>query len=54
MVLGFLISRTVGLFSYLSPDVAEGIPALVVEVAFLGLFAYRTATAARPIGATRS
>lgn len=54
MILGFLISRTVGLFGYLSPDLAEGVPALVVEGAFLGLIAYRTATAARPIGATRS
>lgn len=54
MVLGFLISRTVGLFGYLSPDIAEGVPALVVEVAFLGLLAYRTAAVARSIGATRS
>lgn len=53
MVVGFLVSRTVGLFGYLSPDVAEGIPALVVELAFLGLFVYRTVTATRPVGARR-
>lgn len=42
MILGFLLSRTVGLFGYLSPDVAEGIPSLLVEAVFLALFAYRT------------
>lgn len=53
MIVGFLLSRTVGLFGYLSPDVAEGVPALLVELAFLGLLGYRTMTAARPLGVTR-
>ena len=35
MILGFVLSRTVGLLGYLSDNWAEGVPSLVVEVAFL-------------------
>lgn len=41
MVVGFLASRTVGLLGYTSNDWAEGIPALAVEAAFIGLAASR-------------
>lgn len=39
IVLGFLLSRTVGLLGYRSADWAEGIPSLVAELLFLGLAA---------------
>lgn len=41
MLLGFLASRTVGLFGYASAEWAEGVPSLVVEAAFLTLAARR-------------
>lgn len=39
MVGGFLLSRTVGMFGYSSTDWTEGIPSLLVEIAFLALAA---------------
>ncbi len=43
MILGFVSSRTLGLFGYGSADWAEGIPSLLVEVVVLALFARRAA-----------
>ncbi len=39
MILGFLLSRTVGLLGYRSTDWIEGIPSVVTELAFLVLAA---------------
>lgn len=35
MIVGFILSRTVGLLGYVSSDWAEGIPSLLVEAVFL-------------------
>lgn len=37
MIVGFVVSRTVGLFGYLSSNWIEGVPSLVVEALFLVL-----------------
>lgn len=42
MILGFVLSRTVGLLGYQSDEWAEGIPALAVEAAFVMVMAYAT------------
>lgn len=39
MIVGFVASRTVGLFGYSSDEWAEGIPSLVVQTTFLALAA---------------
>lgn len=47
MIVGFVLSRTVGLLGYWSEDVAEGIPALAVEGVFLLLAATQVSRLAR-------
>lgn len=48
IILGFVLSRTVGLLGYRSSEWAEGIPSVLAEIAFLGLRVRRAAP--RPRG----